>query len=113
MGETIPTADALRTLATSPDTVPVVMVKPLKFTPDGGRESYLHYMEVMEPLKVQYGLRIVYSGRFAGLLVGSDTWDAILLVEYPSRRALLEMIASPGYQAVRGNREAGLDRTVL
>jgi hypothetical protein len=30
------------------------MVNLLTLTPDGGRESYLRYMEAMERLKVQY-----------------------------------------------------------
>jgi hypothetical protein len=46
-------------------------------------------------------------------LVGNDTWNIILLVEYPSRQAFLEMIASPGQQAVRGSREVGRERAVF
>lgn len=37
-----------------------------------------------------------------------DDWDAVILVEYPSRRAFMEMTSSPKYQDVSKDRTAGL-----
>ena len=35
-------------------------------------------------------------------------WDMVLLAEYPSRKAFLEMIGDPAYQNVHGHRAAAL-----
>jgi uncharacterized protein (DUF1330 family) len=37
-----------------------------------------------------------------------DDWDAVILVEYPSRKAFLEMTSSPKYGDVAKDRTAGL-----
>jgi hypothetical protein len=47
------------------------------------------------------------------LLIGEEEWDAIALVEYPSRKAFIEMAMSKQMEGIHHNREAGLDRTVL
>jgi uncharacterized protein (DUF1330 family) len=38
----------------------------------------------------------------------ADDWDAVILVEYPSRKAFLEMTSSPQYREVSKDRTAGL-----
>jgi uncharacterized protein (DUF1330 family) len=45
--------------------------------------------------------------------VGDKTWDAILLVEYPSRKVFLEIVNSSEYRKAHINREQGLESTVL
>ena len=47
------------------------------------------------------------------MVVGDETWDAVLLVEYPSRKVFVEMVNDPGYLKVQVDREQGLERTVL
>ena len=37
----------------------------------------------------------------------ADDWDAVILVEYPSRQAFLEMTSSPKYEDVSKDRTAG------
>jgi uncharacterized protein (DUF1330 family) len=32
--------------------------------------------------------------------MGDDSWDLVALVEYPTRQAFLDMVASPEYQAI-------------
>ena len=113
MSAVVPTPETLQEFAASPDTGPFVMVNLLKFAPNGGRETYARYAQGMESILAKHGAHSVYIGRFAELLIGEETWDAIALVEYPSRQVFLEMIASPEYQTVRGDREGGLERTVL
>lgn len=39
--------------------------------------------------------------------------DAVILVEYPSPKAFIDMIQSPSYNDAHSNREAGLERTKL
>ena len=47
-----------------------------------------------------------------GCWIGKADWDAVALVEYPRKEALLEMIAMPEYQAIHHHREAGLEGQV-
>ncbi|HEY7256973.1 MAG TPA: DUF1330 domain-containing protein [Solirubrobacterales bacterium] len=79
---------------------PVVMLNLLRFHPEGGRERYADYSAAVAPLLDKVGGRIVFAGEPAAPLLGDDSWDLVALVEYPSRRAFLEMISSPDYIAI-------------
>ncbi len=113
MSAIVPNLAALQMLATSPDSGPVVMLNLLKFQGSEGATAYARYGAAVNPILKARGARILYLGRAAELLIGAETWDAIALVEYPSRQAFLDMIASPEYQAIHAQREQGLERTVL
>lgn len=113
MSQLNPTPMALRAVASNPETGPVVMLNLLKFSGPGGREAYRRYGEAVTPILAAIGARILYSGRAVELLVGDQTWDAVILVEYPSRQAFLQMIASPEYLMAHAEREHGLEATVL
>ena len=39
-------------------------------------------------------------GAPAPALLGEDSWDLVVLVEYPTRQAFLDMIGSAEYQAI-------------
>lgn len=82
------------------DGSPVVMLNLLSFEPDGGRKRYEEYGAAVAPLLEKVGGRIVFVGPSATPLLGSDAWDLVALVEYPTRKAFLEMIGSPEYQAI-------------
>ncbi len=79
---------------------PVVMLNLLSFKPDGGQERYGEYGEAVAPLLEKAGGRVVFMGSPASPLLGEDTWDMVLLVEYPTRQAFLDMIASSEYEAI-------------
>lgn len=79
---------------------PVVMLNLLSFKPDGGRERYGEYGEAVAPLLEKAGGRVVFMGSPAPPLLGDDGWDTVLLVEYPTRQAFLDMIGSPEYDAI-------------
>jgi uncharacterized protein (DUF1330 family) len=79
---------------------PVVMLNLLAFQPDGGRERYEEYGEAVGPLLEEAGGRIVFLGDPAMALLGDVSWDLVVLVEYPSRQAFLDMTASPEYQRI-------------
>lgn len=79
---------------------PVVMLNLLSFKPDGGQERYSEYGEAVAPLLEKAGGRVVFMGSPAPPLLGDDSWDMALLVEYPTRQAFLDMIASPEYEAI-------------
>jgi uncharacterized protein (DUF1330 family) len=82
------------------DESPVVMLNLLRFHPEGGRERYAEYGAAVAPLLEKVGGRIVFAGEPAAPLLGDDSWDLVALVEYPSRRAFLDMISSPDYIAI-------------
>lgn len=79
---------------------PVVMLNLLAFKPDGGRERYEEYGEAVAPSLEKVGGRIVFMGAPALALLGEDSWDLVVLVEYPTRQAFLDMIGSADYQAI-------------
>jgi uncharacterized protein (DUF1330 family) len=121
MGTIVPSPEQLQQLATSPDTGPVVMLNLLKLKSraDGGEESgadaYRRYGDAVVKMVEARGGRIVWSGRADQIVIGNpaEDWDAVALVWYPSRKAFLEMVSSPEYQAVHIHRERGLERTIL
>ncbi|MEO8456813.1 MAG: DUF1330 domain-containing protein [Chloroflexota bacterium] len=114
-----PNAAAFQQLSASRDEGPVVMLNLLKFKEKAdsgdisGRESYNRYGRNVEKLVEELGGRILWHGRAEQLLIGEEDWDAVVLVEYPSRKAFIDMAMSPKMSNIHGDREAGLDRTVL
>jgi uncharacterized protein (DUF1330 family) len=109
----IPTDEALRALASNPDEGKVVMLNLLKFKGKEGTKSYDRYVENVSKILEERGARVIYGGKATELVVGNETWDAILLVEYPSRKVFVEMVNNPEYLKVQVDREQGLVRTVL
>jgi uncharacterized protein (DUF1330 family) len=108
-------------LASSPDEGPVVMLNLLKFKAHAegeegsGAEAYRRYGETAVQMVEEQGGRVLWQGRADQILIGDPAqgWDSVVLVEYPSRKAFIEMVTTPKYEAAHEHREAGLDRTVL
>ncbi|HEX8753461.1 MAG TPA: DUF1330 domain-containing protein [Solirubrobacterales bacterium] len=92
---------------------PVTMLNLLAFRPDGGRERYAEYGEAVAPLLERVGGRMTFAGQGAAALIGGRSWDLVLLVEYPSRQAFLEMIGSEDYQAIAHLRTEALRASEL
>jgi uncharacterized protein (DUF1330 family) len=82
------------------DGAPVVMLNLLRFKPDGGAELYAEYGAAVTPMVEAAGGRVVFAGAPATALLGAGRWDLVALVEYPTRQAFLDMIASEEYRAV-------------
>ena len=63
----------------------------------------------------QQGGRLLWAGTGDQVLIGDaeQDWDAVLLVEYPSRAAFIEMVSSPEYLAAHEYRERALERTIV
>jgi uncharacterized protein (DUF1330 family) len=95
------------------DGTAVVMLNLLAFKPDGGRERYEEYGAAVAPLLEKAGGRVVFLGQAGSVLLGDDSWDLVLLVEYPSRQAFLDMIASPKYQEIAHLRTEALTKGEL
>ena len=120
MQSIVPNAEQFQQLASAPDTGPVVMVNLLKFRDgsngDGdGVAEYRRYGDVaLEMVRAQGG-RVLWAGTGDQILIGDpeQDWDAVIVVEYPSRKAFLEMVSNPEYLEAHAHRERALERTVL
>jgi uncharacterized protein (DUF1330 family) len=92
---------------------PVTMLNLLRFRPNGGRERYLEYGAAVAPLLERAGARVVFLGESELPLLGEGRWDSVLLVEYPTGQAFLDMVASPEYQAIAHLRTEALEEGEL
>ena len=114
MSSIMPTPEAMQKVAQAPDTGKVVMLNLLKFKPGTGAASYHEYGRHVAKILDKIGARILFTGQVAQSVVGVDgDWDAIAVVEYPSRKVFLEMGMSAEYQAIHHFRDEGLERTEL
>jgi uncharacterized protein (DUF1330 family) len=92
---------------------PVYMLNLLEFLPDGGAERYAEYGNAVAPILEGVSGRPVFAGRPAESLIGEGSWDLMVLVEYPTRQAFLDMVSSPAYQAIAHLRTEALRRSEL
>jgi uncharacterized protein (DUF1330 family) len=113
-GPLTPNLEQFQELVGASDEGPVVMLNLLKFK-QGGEESYLRYGDAAAGMVEERGGRLLWSGRAEQVLIGDPAvdWDVVVLVEYPSRAAFIEMVSSPEYLEAHAEREAGLERTVV
>ena len=114
MNSIMPKPEAMQQLAQAPETGKVVMLNLLKFKPGNGAASYNEYGRHVAKILEKIGARILFSGPVAQSIIGNNgDWDAIAIVEYPSRKVFLEMGMSAEYQAIHHFRDEGLERTEL
>ena len=113
-GPLTPNADQFQALATATEDGPVVMLNLVKFKP-GGADSYARYGDAAREMIEARGGSLLWSGRADQVLIGDPAvdWDVVLLVQYPSRQAFIEMVSTPEYLAAHRDREAGLERTIV
>jgi uncharacterized protein (DUF1330 family) len=80
---------------------PVSMLNLLRFKPDGGRERYFEYVDSIQGIGQRVGLKRVFAGIGGTALVAEpgQEWDAVAIVEYPTRQAFVDMVRSPEYRA--------------
>ena len=114
MSSITPTPEAIQKLVTGSDSGKIVMLNLLKFKPGNGAASYNEYGRQVAKILDKIGGRIIFAGAVAQSVIGSDgDWDAIAIVEYPSRKVFVEMAMSAEYQAIHHFRDEGLERTEL
>jgi uncharacterized protein (DUF1330 family) len=94
---------------------PVVMLNLLRFRPDGGRERYQQYVEHFRRTAAPFGAEVLYAGEGSTALVADagQSWDAVLLVRYPTRQAFSDMVRDPEYGAGTHLRTEALEEAVL
>lgn len=114
-------------VAAADDSAPLVMINLLRYRqsarysagagadPCSGREAYQRYAAVALQKVASVGGRIVWMGEVAASVIApeGEEWDDAVLVEYPSRKAFLAMIAMPEYQAAAVHRTAALEDSRL
>lgn len=94
---------------------PLVMLNLLKFKP-GGEQRYLEgYASVAVPMIQRLGGRIVYAGRLAEHAHDDDApeWDVVVVVEYPTRQAFIDMVNDPAYRVAHVHRAEAVERALL
>ncbi|MCX2933645.1 DUF1330 domain-containing protein [Mycobacterium sp. CVI_P3] len=92
---------------------PVVMINLLKFNDGEGVDRYLQYTREVVPHLDRVGGSVRYAGTTPRNVIGDGErpwWDAILVVEYPSPQAFVDMVVDPGYQKVHQHRAAALEQ---
>jgi uncharacterized protein (DUF1330 family) len=95
---------------------PVVMINLLAFNDEGGVSSYERYAAEVLPHLERVGARITYAGQSGEVVIGGPDqpwWDAIAVVEYPSRAKFIEMVSDPEYQKIAVHRTAALTTSEL
>jgi uncharacterized protein (DUF1330 family) len=105
--------DQFKMLAGSPNQEPFVMLNLLKFKAEDGRDMYFRYVKESAPYVEGVGAKVTYLGKPKELLNGTESWDLLMLVQYPSRKAFLEMANNPDYLKAHKWREEGVERAVL
>ena len=103
----------LEAFAQLPPDAPVFMINLLQFDGDDGRERYLQYGREVQPHLDRVGAAIRYAGANPHTVIGDDEtpwWNAILVVEYPTPQAFIDMVRDEGYQKVHEHRAAALRR---
>jgi uncharacterized protein (DUF1330 family) len=121
-----PNADQFAELAAAPDEGPVVMLNLLKFKARADRagpgaaattgvEAYGRYGETAVQMVEARGGKVLWAGHADQILIGDPTedWDQVILVQYPSRAAFIDMVSQPQYREAHAHRESGLERSVL
>lgn len=66
-----------------------------------GKEQYQEYMKAAAPFIQSSGAKLNYLANTVYSVIGpqENEWDKILLVEYPSKEAFLNMVMDPEYPA--------------
>jgi len=109
------------------DTAPIVMINLLRYreqaaypagsvhAPCSGREAYQRYAEAATREVQATGGRLLWLGRVTATVIGpgDETWDDAILVQYPSRRAFLQMASRPEYREIAVHRTAALSDSRL
>ena len=114
----LPEASQIKELMEGPSDTPVVMVNLLSFKDraDGGNEgmsgaeSYMRYGENMRKFVESKGGRFIWAGRVDSMVLGESDVDfhVIALVEYPSRKAFIEIASSAHVAEIGQDRAKGL-----
>jgi uncharacterized protein (DUF1330 family) len=114
-----PTAEQFSELLASDDGKPVVMVNLLRYKPaadsphtgKSGEEAYNAYGEAMVPFVLSKGGRLIWAGKVTSQVIGTggEEFHTVAIMEYPSRKAFVEIAMDPYVARIGEHRAAGLE----
>jgi uncharacterized protein (DUF1330 family) len=87
--------------------------------PDGraatGMDAYAEYSRISAAPAQACGMRIVWRGRFAMMVIGpeDERWDICFVAEYPDVEAFVSMLRNPDYRVAMAHRQAGVANSRL
>ena len=122
-----PDPERIRAFLAQAEDGPIVMINLLRYrdqaaypadfaaAPCTGTEAYGRYSEAVQPLLAKVGGRPIWIGLVRESLIAEpgEAWHNVMLVEYPSRQAFIEMTSSPEYLAIAPHRTAALEDSRL
>lgn len=92
---------------------PIHMLNMLRFKADGGRDKYRQYGKHTAPLLAKAGAKVISRCEARATLIGGEDWDVVLVVEYPSREAFLDMVTSEEFLQGKHLRQEALEDSQL
>ena len=106
----LPNKDQIKGLLEWPEDTPVCMVNILRFK-DGKESAYKNYSREVFKLVEKIGGKIIFSSKIDSMVIGEMPKDyhQIAIVEYPSRKAFIEMSSSEEYKKIHHFRKEGLE----
>lgn len=118
---------ALQQFAAGDDDGPFQLLTLLRYAPTArlpagsdlagasGELAYAAYFDELRPLIEAAGGQVVEFAPIAHVLLGSlgAGFDALSIVRYPSRSALMGMLSGFGYTSIASHRVAALDDSVV
>lgn len=113
---------AMEVLSGIPEGQPVAIINLIKYKewadyPSGtvsdrltGKDAYNRYSELSLPFLNKVGGVPVWRGDFAANLIGpeDESWDEIIIVQYPDRSAFQQMMVDKGYLNIVFHRTAAV-----
>ena len=115
----LPEPTQIQKLMEGPEDSPVVMVNLLSFKKDAdgnnagmsGQESYSLYGAKMKDYVESKGGRFIWMGRVDSMVIGESDADfeVVALVEYPNRKAFVEIASSAHVAEIGKDRLDGLE----
>lgn len=115
-----PNGDQIKQLLAADQDRPVVMLNLLRYAPKAageagaqglsGEDSYKRYGEEVTAILDSIGAKLLWRGRADSVVIGEadEHWDEVLLVEYPSRKAFIQMTSRKDYEKTGKHRTNAL-----
>ncbi|MDA1075213.1 MAG: DUF1330 domain-containing protein, partial [Proteobacteria bacterium] len=73
-----------------------------------GRDAYSVYGKAFAKLHPRFGGEPLWMGKALHTIIGTEDWDIVILVRYPTRSQFVSMLKDPDYQAIAPIRAAAL-----
>lgn len=87
--------------------------QPVEVQDPGCLERYAQYGREVAPHLERVGATVLYAGGTPSVVIGDGErpwWDSILIVQYPTPQAFIDMVTTQEYAEVHEHRAAALER---